>query len=98
MVENLTQMKTIILLASFSIFGMACADPNMKNLEAKLAEAKCRSEFLKSLDNSINTMLLLQQEHKAELEAYQKLQSDSTVSCDSLKNEWRRLTDLPSKY
>ena len=92
-------MKTIILLASFSIFGMACADPNMKNLEAKLEEAKCRSEFSKSLlDNSMNTMLLLQQEHKSELEAFQKLQADTTVSCDSLKNEWRKLTDLPSKY
>ncbi len=92
-------MKTIILLASFSIFGMACADPNMKNLEAKLEESKCKTEFSQFvLENGINIMVLAKEKgFEAELDNFQKSQNDTLVSCSQLKEQWDKLSTMTIK-
>lgn len=86
-----------ILLISF-IFS-ACSNPELEKAKIELEEAKCRTEHVKFiLENGTNTMLLAKTIGlDKELRIYQELQTDTTITCDSLKKAWSNFSDLVYK-
>jgi hypothetical protein len=92
-------MKQLLFSIAISIVCISCEDPKMKKFEAKLEDSKCKSAFTKELlENGINTMLLAQEQgYKAELESFQKLQNDTSINCEELKAEWRKLSEKISR-
>lgn len=92
-------MKTILLCASLSIFGIACSDSKVKNLELKLEETKCKTEFSAFvLESGTNIMMLAKEKGlETELDSFQKSQNDTLVSCAQLKEQWEKLSEMVNK-
>jgi|LakMenE18May11ns_1017448.scaffolds.fasta_scaffold7551142_1 hypothetical protein len=88
-------MKKIGLFSLCFASFVACENPELKEKQAKLNEMKCKTDFV--LDLSANTSstqaLLISKGFENELTAFWKLQSDTLVSCDSLRNAWKTLSD-----
>lgn len=82
-----------LLFALPVLFG--CENPELKALEEKSKEAKCKVDFLKDhFDNSMNTIILGEKlGFKDEIESFNALKSDSLCSCDSLTQTWSDLSD-----
>ena len=93
-------MKKILL--SYFIFILAfssCGNPELERLEAMQKESSCKAEWAKDwVESSGNiTSLGVQKGFKNELEKFNTLINDSTITCDSLKNKWRELSDEITK-
>lgn len=90
-------MKKIIFLIACPIMLLTnCANPELDKLKEKQKEIDCKAEFSKSLvDHGTNTMLLgTKVGLQNELDEFHKIQSDSTASCDSIRNSWERFQKL----
>lgn len=92
-------MKKTIKILALSILLFSCSNPELEKQEKKYEESKCKVEFSKSLsDHGINTMVLAERVGmKKDLDSFMKLQSDSTITCDSLKNAWSKFQDDVNK-
>lgn len=93
-------MKKISLTYPFCfLILVSCGNPELEKQEAKLKEINCKTEWLVDWqNNSTNiTTLGLQKGFKEELENFNKLINDSTVTCDSLKYKWNELSDKISE-
>ena len=99
-------MKKILFnIATFAIFSCgesslqsqlqdsAQSKKELSTLEAKLKETKCRTEFSEQLLEFSSTTERVYRTLPKEYNEFQKMQTDSTVSCDSLKTIWRKLCD-----
>lgn len=89
------------LLINFTIsfafmFILGCSNPELDAAIKRGEDLKCKAEQISEISqNGTNTMLLATKIGlKKELEEFNKIQSDTTVSCDSLKNAWYRFSDL----
>lgn len=83
-----------------TVFFISCAEnTELKNLEKKSEELKCKADFgMFLLDNSMNIQVLLKQKgFEKELDEFMKMQNDTTVSCEQLKNKWTELSDKATK-
>ena len=93
-------MKKILL--SYFVFALtfsSCGNPELERLEAKQKESSCKTDWLAEwVETSGNTTALgVEKGFKNELEKFNKLINDSTITCDSLKNKWYELRDKISK-
>jgi len=94
-------MKKVIFLIAVSFAIISCSDSGsqsktqtkLQKEEMKLEELKCRAEFSKQLLDYENTTIMVASELPKEFKEFQKLQTDSTVTCDSLKNTWENLCE-----
>ena len=86
---------SLILPIAFSLLFSACSDPEVEKQEALLKESTCKQELIMSIsENSDNTYALaLKIGMKKELEQFMAIQSDTTVSCDSLETAWSNFQD-----
>ena len=74
---------------------VSCSDSSHeKTLKAKQIEAECKAHFSKQLyEHSDNiTAALISEGYKTDLDAFLELQKDTTISCDSIKKSWDRLS------
>jgi hypothetical protein len=87
-------IKFFISLVCIAAFG--CSTPELEAALKKGEEAKCKADQINEItENGMNTMILASKIGlKKELTEFQKIQSDTTVSCDSLKYAWNRFSDL----
>jgi poly(3-hydroxybutyrate) depolymerase len=96
-------MKKISQVLVLSMVFYSCVYPEqeaaMAAAKKKADEAHCKADFAMSiLENGMNTMQLATQVGlKKQVDNFNKMQSDSTISCDSLKKAWDNLSDLTSK-
>jgi uncharacterized protein YaaN involved in tellurite resistance len=96
-------MKKILQILVIAIVFSSCVYPEkeaaMAAAKKKQEEAHCKVDLTKSiLENGMNIMLLANQVGlKKQVDNFNKMQSDSTISCDSLKKAWDNLSDLTSK-
>jgi hypothetical protein len=93
-------MKKFLL--SYFVFALtfsSCGNPELEKLEAMQKESSCKAEWAKDwVESSGNiTSLGVQKGFKNELENFNKLINDSTITCDSLKNKWTELSDEITK-
>ena len=87
----------VVYLFSFlCIVSFSCSNPELDAAKKKLEESKCRLEKSQEiLENGTNQMLLAKKIGlDKELEAFNKVQADTTISCDSLTNAWNHFSDL----
>jgi uncharacterized protein YaaN involved in tellurite resistance len=93
-------MKKILQVLVMAIVFSSCVYPEQEAALAaakkKQEEAHCKLDLAKSiLENGTNIMLLANQVGlKKQVDNFNKMQSDSTISCDSLKKTWDNLTEL----
>jgi hypothetical protein len=91
-------MKVLKIISITFIFSLinSCSNPELEAAQKKQEEIDCKVEFSKLLlENSLNIEVLAGKVGlQKEIDDFHKLQSDSTVSCDSIKNTWNRLSDL----
>ena len=96
--RNIINQSYCKLIFSFVIllFTTNCSNPKIDKLKEKQKELDCKAEFSKSLvDYGTNTMLLGEKVVlKKELDAFNKIQNDTTASCDSIKKSWERFQKL----
>ena len=93
-------MKKAFKLALFSlIFLASCKDEKLENLEKKGEELKCKSEFIQSLIGNSENIIVLGNSVglKKEYNEYLKIQSDSTKTCEEIKNAWQTYSSLVEK-
>jgi hypothetical protein len=88
--------KKQLSVLSFTIFLFSCSTPELDSAKKKLEESKCKVEHAQFvLENGMNTMLLAKKLGlEKELENYNKIQTDSTISCDSIERAWKNISDL----
>ncbi len=90
-------MKKLSLITpvAFLLLLFACNDPEVEKQEALSKEITCKKDLLISIsENSDNTFALaLKIGMKKELEQFMAIQSDTTVSCDSLQTAWSNFQD-----
>lgn len=84
------------IVFSSIILTLSCSSPELESSKKKLGEIQCKAEVSKEiLENGVNQMALGQKLGlQKELDVFNHIQSDSTVSCDSLKKAWRSFSDL----
>ena len=87
-------MKNFIKIYALSLLIFSCQNTKLEKLESILEESKCRTELIQSISkNGMNTMVLAQSiGMEKEVDEFIKLESDTTVTCDSLKNAWGKLS------
>jgi hypothetical protein len=87
--------SSLIIPIAFSLLFFACSDPEVEKQEALLKEITCKKDLLISIsENSDNTFALaLKIGMKKELEQFMAIESDTTVSCDSLQTAWSNFQD-----
>ena len=89
----------LFVVYSFSLLCFllfSCSNPGLDAAKKKLEESNCKLEqSMEILENGTNTMLMAKEIGlEKELDAFNKLQADTTISCDSLKNAWHHFSDL----
>jgi PBP1b-binding outer membrane lipoprotein LpoB len=96
-------MKRILQVLVLAMVFSSCVYPEQEAALAaakkKQEEAHCKLDLAKSiLENGMNTMQLATQVGlKKQVDNFNKMQSDSNISCDSLKKACDNLSDLTSK-
>ncbi len=88
-----------ILFCFIVLFTLiSCEDAEVKRLKAISEDSKCKADFAGWLvDNGTNIMVLGNRLGlRKELEKFNKLQGDSTITCDSLKNAFSLYSDVVS--
>lgn len=88
-------MKSFIKISILSLLIFSCKNNEVKKQESKLEESKCRYELIQFInENGMNTMALAQSiGMKKEVDDFFKLESDTTITCDSLQKAWNKLSD-----
>lgn len=87
-------MKNLVFVSVLSLVLFSCKNPELEKHQAALKEATCRMELSKRVSDSHNTIALaVELGMQKDLEAFQKLQQDSTITCDSLESAWTSFTD-----
>ena len=93
-------MKRILQVLVLAMVFSSCVYPEqeaaMAAAKKKQEEAHCKVDLAKSiLENGMNIMLLANQVGlKKQVDNFNKIQSDSTISCDSIKKAWDNLSEL----
>jgi hypothetical protein len=93
-------MKKVLQVLVLSLVFSSCVYPEqeaaMAAAKKKADEAHCKADLAMSiLENGMNTMQLATQVGlKKQVDNFNKMQSDSTISCDSLKKAWDNLSEL----
>ncbi len=88
-------MKNLVVVSVLSLALFSCKNPELEKQQNMLNEAKCKAEIAKTVSDSPNILrLAVTVGMKEDLEAFQKLQEDSTVTCDSLNIVWSSLTNV----
>jgi hypothetical protein len=93
-------MKRILQVLVLAMVFSSCVYPEQEAALAaakkKQEEAHCKLEQTKLvLESGMNIMTLAKQVGlKKEVDNYNKIQSDSTISCDSIKKAWNNLSEL----
>jgi hypothetical protein len=94
-------MKKILFLCFIVLSAVSCNDSNLKALEAKSKDSKCKLEKMQELMGYENILamsisLKLEKEHEKAIAAF----SDSTKTCEQANQEWdsfMKLYDSASK-
>ena len=87
-------MKNLVVVSVLSLVLFSCKNPELEKHQNMLNEAKCKAEIAKTVSDSHNTIALaVELGMQKDLEAFQKLQEDSTITCDSLESAWTLFTD-----
>lgn len=97
--DKIKFMKNSIIFVCTGLL-FACSNPEMDKLQQKLDESKCRVEFSNYLleNGIIITNGLKENGFGSELDQFEKMQRDTTVTCEQLKAEWDKLSNkLSSK-
>jgi uncharacterized protein YaaN involved in tellurite resistance len=92
-------MKRILQVLILALVFSSCVYPEQ---EAAMAAAKknsdeahCKLDLAKEVLEGTNIILLANQVGlKKQVDNFNKMQSDSTISCDSLKKTWNNLKEL----
>ena len=89
-------MKKLFYLLFVLPVLFSCENPKLAAAEENLKEIKCKNEqVIFRLNHSLNTRLLGEKLGlQKELNEFTKIESDSTASCDSIKNSWSRFVEL----
>jgi len=88
-------MKNFIKISTLSLLIFSCQNTEVEKQELKLEESKCRTELIQFIsENGMNTMALAQSIGMGkEVDEFIKLESDTTVTCDSLSKAFDKLSD-----
>lgn len=89
-------MKSFFKVLAIVVVLFSCSNPELDAAKKKQKEGECLLALKRNiLDNGTNVIALAQKIGlEKELNEFNKLQSDSTISCDSLRNSWNRFSDL----
>jgi hypothetical protein len=95
LIKNLP-VKRLLFIIFPVVLLTNCSNPELDALKEKQKDIDCKMEFNKFLrDNSMSTMLLGKEVGlQKELDEFHKIQSDTTASCDSVRNSWTRFQNL----
>lgn len=95
--KKITQVLVITILLSSCVYPEQ--EAALANNKQKSDEARCKMEQSKFvLEYGMNIMILAEQKGlKKQVDNYNKIQTDSTISCDSIIKAWDNLSDLVSK-
>ncbi len=88
-------MKNFIKISALSLLIFSCKNTEVEKQESKLEESKCKTELIQFIsENGMNTMALAQSiGMEKEVDEFIKLESDSTITCDSLQRAFDKLSD-----
>jgi hypothetical protein len=89
----------MIFFTAIVVAFASCTNPEVKNAESKLKDSQCKADFSKFLlESGMNTMALSKVVGMdKELNDFNQLQSDTTISCDSLMSAWDSFSNLVLK-
>jgi hypothetical protein len=92
-------MKNYFSLLYVVLLLISCKDEKLEKLEQKSEDLKCKTEFMNSLIGSSENIIILGNSSglKKEYDNYMAIQSDTTKTCQEVKDAWFKYTDLVNK-